>query len=426
MDFRKLLRSTRFSPLRPYGTVSREASRIVRSTLRSYYPDAHSGVQALFFILGFGLLVFALVSLATPAQAAPSYQESSEPSYQGDKPSNDFCLACHQEEGIKITLGKESLPVTINPTQFGLSVHSQEGIACADCHTGISDYPHPNVKVKNTRDFTLSFLDTCKNCHEDQYTKVQDSVHQRAFDEGNKNAATCADCHDPHTQTRLTGKTSGELTPSARLDIPKTCAKCHRGIYDSYKYSVHGNALTQEDNTDVPTCISCHGVHNIQDPTAITFRNSTPFLCAKCHTDSTIMDKYGISTNVLNSYVADFHGTTVKLFEEEFPGQPTNKPVCTDCHGVHDIAKVGNSETGIAMQENLLTKCQRCHPGATANFSAAWMSHYEPSPEHNPLVYYVNLFYKFFIPTVLGGMIFFVITDIYRRIVNRAKGVKHS
>ena len=378
----------------------------------------HRSTPAVSLLLGLGLLVFALAAFASPAQAAPSYQ--------ADKPSNDFCLACHQEEGIDLTLGSESLSVSINPTQFGLSVHSEEGIACVDCHTAISDYPHPNIKVKNTRDFTLTFLDTCKDCHEEQYTKTHDSVHQLAFDEGNKNAAVCMDCHNPHTQTRLTGKTSGDLTPSARLDIPATCAKCHSGIYDSYKYSVHGNALTEEGNTDVPTCIDCHGVHNIQNPTTVTFHNRTPFLCAECHTDSTIMDKYGISTNVLNSYVADFHGTTVKLFEEEFPGQPTNKPVCTDCHGVHNISKTNNPQTGIALRDNLVVKCQRCHPDVTANFSAAWMSHYEPSPEHNPIVYYVNLFYKFFIPAVLGGMIFFVITDIYRRIVNRVKGVKHS
>jgi hypothetical protein len=138
------------------------------------------------------------------------------------------------------------------------------------------------------------------------------------------------------------------------------------------------------------------------------------------------MDKYGISTNVVNSYVSDFHGTTVKLFEEQFPGQPTNKPVCTDCHGVHNISKVNNEQTGVSLKQNLLTKCQRCHPDATANFPDAWMSHYEPSPEHFPIVYYVNLFYKFFIPAVLGGMIFFILTDIYRRIANRAKGTKHS
>lgn len=385
-------------------------------------PHAPGSIQAVSLILGFGLLAFALALSASPAQASPT----SQPASQEDKPDNDFCLACHQEKGIDKTFGDESLPVTINPTEFGFSVHSEESIGCVDCHTDISDYPHPNVKAKNTRDFTLGFLETCKECHEEQYTQTHDSVHQVAFDEGNKNAAVCMDCHNPHTQKRLTGKTSGELTSSARLAIPATCAQCHTDVYDTYKTSVHGNALTEENNTDVPTCIDCHGVHNIQSPETVAFRNSTPFLCAKCHTDEAIMSKYGISTNVLNSYVSDFHGTTVKLFEEQFPGQPTNKPVCTDCHGIHDISKVDNPETGIAIKENLLVKCQRCHPDAAANFPAAWLSHYEPSPEHYPIVYYVNLFYKFFIPAVLGGMIFFVMTDIYRRIVNRVKGARRS
>ena len=44
---------------------------------------------------------------------------------------------------------------------------------------------------------------------------------------------------------------------------------------------------------------------------------------------------------VLNTYVADFHGTTVVLFDKTFPDQPTNKPVCTDCHGFHDVARSG-------------------------------------------------------------------------------------
>jgi hypothetical protein len=133
------------------------------------------------------------------------------------------------------------------------------------------------------------------------------------------------------------------------------------------------------------------------------------------------MDKYGIPTQVLNTYVADFHGTTVKLFDETYPDQPTNKPVCTDCHGIHNIVKVDDPRAGVALRENLLTKCQRCHPDATTNFSSAWMSHYIPSPQKYPIVFYVNLFYKFFIPAVLGGMALFVLTDIYRRIANRVK-----
>ena len=142
-------------------------------------------------LLGLGIFIYALASFTTPARAAPVFQE--------DKPANDFCLACHQEEGIDITLGKESLPVTINPTQFNNSVHAEEGFNCVDCHTDISDYPHPDVKVKNVRDFTLTFTETCKECHEEQYINAHDSVHQKALDEGNKDAAVCMDCHNPHT-----------------------------------------------------------------------------------------------------------------------------------------------------------------------------------------------------------------------------------
>jgi predicted CXXCH cytochrome family protein len=369
-------------------------------------------------VLGLGIVAYTLAWHAVPAQAAPAQQE--------DKRSNDFCLACHQQEDVALEFTDGTVSGFIDPTVFGFTVHAEEGVACVDCHTGISDYPHPKVEEKTSRDFSLNMLPICGECHQEQYEKVKDSVHQAAADAGNKEAAICTDCHNPHTLQRLTGKSSGELTNRARVNIPQICAQCHAGIFDKYKLSVHGSALLEEFNPDVPTCINCHGVHNIPNPTTNTFRNSTPYLCAKCHTDPAIMGKYGISTNVLNSYVTDFHGTTVKLFTEQYPDQPTNKPVCTDCHGFHDISKVDNPETGIALRENLLVKCQSCHPDATPNFPDAWMSHYEPSPAKFPIVYYVNLFYAIMIPGIIGGMIFFVLTDIYRRMVNRAKGVRHS
>ena len=134
---------------------------------------------------------------------------------------------------------------------------------------------------------------------------------------------------------------------------------------------------------------------------------------------------YQSCDHVLSTYVSDFHGTTVTLFEETNPNLPTNKPVCTDCHGVHDIASVDNPQTGIALKQNLLKRCQVCHPDATANFPDAWMSHYIPSPQHYAIVYYVDLFYKIFIPTVLGGMLLYVFTDIYRRFIARKKGGAH-
>ena len=363
-------------------------------------------------VLGICLLVLVIVASSVKQVIAAPFP---------DVASNEYCLSCHSQAGLAKTLPSgETLSLTIDPKLFDASVHGEEQKACVDCHTNITSFPHPDFKAQNLREVTLSLYPTCKQCHADQYNKILDSVHQKALASGNNNAAVCTDCHNPHQQTRITDPQTKQILPAARQHIPQVCARCHSAIYNQYKNSVHGTALT-EGNPDVPTCIDCHGVHNIQNPTTASFRNSTPFLCAKCHTNPKIMDKYGISTQVLNTYVADFHGTTVKLFDETYPDQPTNKPVCTDCHGIHNIVKIDDPKAGIALRENLLTKCQRCHPNATTNFSSAWMSHYIPSPKEYPIVFYVNLFYKFFIPAVLGGMAIFVLTDIYRRIANRVK-----
>ena len=132
------------------------------------------------------------------------------------------------------------------------------------------------------------------------------------------------------------------------------------------------------------------------------------------------MTEYGLSTEVLETYISDFHGTTVLLFEEITPDQETNKPVCVDCHGIHDIRATDDPESRV-IKENLLTTCQRCHPDATANFPSSWLSHYQPTPEKAPLVFGVNTFYAVIIPTVIGGMLLYIGLDGGRKILNRRR-----
>lgn len=365
-----------------------------------------------------GLMLLAGTALAASAEAAPAPRTPTQ-----DGPSNDYCIGCHSQAGMSRSLDDGSiLPLTISGEHFRRSAHGEADIRCVDCHADIESFPHPAFSARSRRAVTLDLYTSCAKCHAEQYTNVLDSVHQRALAGGNSNAAVCTDCHNPHEQARLTDRQSGQLLPESRLHIPQTCARCHSAIYDAYSESVHGSALTGDGNLDVPTCIDCHGVHNIQNPTTARFRNDVPLLCSKCHTDPDLMSKYGITTQVLNTYVADFHGTTVTLFEQVSPDTPTNKPVCTDCHGVHDISLVDDPTTGVAIKENLLIRCQRCHPNVTSgSFTDAWMSHYVASPTRFPLVYYVNLFYRIFIPMVIGGMLVFVVSDIFRRTLEARK-----
>jgi hypothetical protein len=339
--------------------------------------------------------------------------------------SNEVCLGCHGKPGLSMTLDNgDILDLFVDPAKYAESIHGQDGYACVQCHTNLGDYPHPTFTATDIRDVTLQLTAVCDRCHSGEYNLTMDSVHAAAQAAGKKEAAVCTDCHGSHYVRQWTDLKTHELLPAARLSIPLTCSKCHNAIYQKYRTSVHGAALLDESNTDVPTCIDCHGVHNIGNPTTAAFRLKSPELCATCHTNPAIMNKYGISTNVLNTYVADFHGTTVTLFEKQSPDSPTNKPVCFDCHGIHDISRVDDPKTGIDMQQNLLVRCKVCHPDATSNFPSAWMSHYIPSPEHYSLVYYVSLFYKIFIPLVLGGMVALVFMDFGHTVFQKSRRKK--
>ncbi len=327
-----------------------------------------------------------------------------------DGEPQETCLACHSQPNIVMQFPNgDELSLTIDPADLHGSVHGEgnswQALTCQECHTEDYSYPHQPVEANSAREYHLQKYPSCGRCHEDQYNLSLDSVHGMALTDDKEEAAVCTDCHGAHD-------TPVPNEPRAR--VSHTCEKCHSTIYEEYAGSIHGDALLTDGNEDVPTCIGCHGVHNIGNPTTNLFRIRSPQLCADCHANEALMSEYEISTNVFNTYVADFHGETVTLFEQQDPEVETNKAVCYDCHGVHNILAPDDPHAGI--KANLLETCQQCHPDATANFSDAWTSHFQPSLEHNPLVYLVRLFYRIIIPVTVGGLAFLVGTDIYRRV----------
>jgi nitrate/TMAO reductase-like tetraheme cytochrome c subunit len=357
----------------------------------------------------------------TPAVTPEASAEPAQPSTASvdtAKPSDGYCLLCHSQPGRSLTLPSgETLSLTIDEHVLADSVHGvgnpKGALACVDCHAD-QRFPHKPVAAQSIREYQLERYATCRNCHEEQYTKSQDSVHAEAIKAGTLEAATCADCHGSHDIQKPD-------VPRQRISL--TCGKCHGAIFEQYRNSVHGAALFTENNPDVPTCIDCHGVHNINDPTTTLFRVRSPELCAKCHANQQLMAKYNITANVFDSYLTDFHGKTVALFEQQDPNVATNKAVCFDCHGVHDIARVDANNSRV-IRENLVTTCRQCHPDATADFPAAWVGHFPPTLESHPLLFVVNTFYKILIPTVIGAFVFLVLTDIIRRI--RQRGGRHT
>jgi hypothetical protein len=351
-----------------------------------------------------------------PAQAA---QEEAETTAQDTdrRFDNGYCLGCHDGEASGVSLADVELPsgeildINVSRATYEDSVHGSIDMSCVLCHKDITEYPHQPIEAQGLREYAVTNYTACATCHDAQYSATHDNVHGAALLGGQIEAAVCTDCHGAHDVQRATTRATA---------IQQTCENCHFDIYTLYEQSVHGASLFDEDNVDVPTCTDCHGVHDVEGPHVSGFHLFSPQICADCHEDETLMDEYEISTEVFDSYVADFHGTTVLIFEELFPDQETNKPVCIDCHGVHNIASADNPESQ-TFRENLLGTCQRCHPDATTNFPTSWMSHYSPTIEDTPLVYFVNLFYRILIPVVIGAMLLWVIVDLLRKVMARRK-----
>jgi hypothetical protein len=128
----------------------------MHGTKNSYF------LKLLISVFGFGLIIFALGGLGKPegVSAAPSPIHPKAQS-TGQAPDNESCLTCHGKPDLTKTLPSgEILSLTIDASHFAKSAHKD--IACTDCHSNISSFPHPDLKVQTLRDFSLKMYTICQ------------------------------------------------------------------------------------------------------------------------------------------------------------------------------------------------------------------------------------------------------------------------
>jgi hypothetical protein len=101
--------------------------------------------------------------------------------------ADEECLACHSEPGQMLPLENgDFLDLFVSPDEYAASVHGQMGYACVQCHTTVGLYPHPPFIASDRRDASLQLYESCQRCHQSQYDKASDSVHDRARVAGNR------------------------------------------------------------------------------------------------------------------------------------------------------------------------------------------------------------------------------------------------
>jgi Doubled CXXCH motif (Paired_CXXCH_1) len=343
-------------------------------------------------------MLLLLLALSQAPQAVPLAAADAE-----------TCLACHSDNQLSLpTADGKTIALHVDRAAYDASVHAK--LACSACHVRYIDVPHESRGFRSPRELTLEYNEQCRRCHAADYRKTRDSVHQDAVARGDRTAPVCVDCHGSHDIRK----------PSQpRQRVSETCARCHAGVAAAYAGSVHGRGIGTPAEADLPTCTDCHHAHDTGGPRQERWALATVDVCGRCHGNATLMKKYGLSTSVLTTYLTDFHGKVASLRQHQGT-RPTGAVVarCTDCHGVHDIGPT-TAPSSPVIRANLQKTCRTCHADANANFPDAWLSHYEPSFAHAPLVFAVKLGYMVIIPFMIGGLGLQILLQLWRLTVRR-------
>jgi hypothetical protein len=207
------------------------------------------------------------------------------------------------------------------------------------------------------------------------------------FEASKHGALSCTDCHlrfpdNPHTvpgnevpQDVLA--LSSKISAKYKIDpvAGAACITCHEEIYKKVLESVHGKNVVEKHQSDGALCLDCHGsphyITSVKSESSPMSRARQVETCGTCHGDEKIIEKYKLEENVMESYRESFHGR--KLFLGH-----TKAPVCSSCHGSHDILSKNNPASPVFGKNKLVT-CGKCHKGANEKFVPA-ITHQPPGP----------------------------------------------
>lgn len=113
-----------------------------------------------------------------------------------------------------------------------------------------------------------------------------------------KHRVSCHDCHggDPTDNVKAMTAERGFLGVPEYTEIPAFCGRCHVGVEEDYRESLHGQVL----EFGGPNCVTCHENHAVQ-VASIDLINEVS--CTRCHSyekPALIKDEIGATEAMLS------------------------------------------------------------------------------------------------------------------------------
>jgi cytochrome b subunit of formate dehydrogenase len=334
-----------------------------------------------------------------------------EPQYKAGAHKRLECVECHTAalttRHPRNALGPVSFDSCLECheeeiTPFQESVHARvrgdKPESCQGCHGNV--HTTPRSRDPNAPMSAVNQLTNCGQCHKDMMEGYLGSVHARALlVSGLNSAPACSDCHGSHDIKRHVDPASR----SSHQKSPETCGSCHEGILKVWTDSAHGQLW--KDGKDGPLCSTCHSAHSIQDPTTVASREQMPHECGNCH------DK------MLKSFHDSFHGKATAVGRKQ-------AATCGDCHTPHQNLPASDPRSTIH-PDNLDETCgsSNCHAGKVNASFLTFMPHSNPMDrEQNPWVHYIYIFMTLLLLGVFGFFGLHAALWLQRTLVGRLRG----
>lgn len=255
------------------------------------------------------------------------------------------CMGCHEGAGMTKDLKNgEKLQLQVDAKKLRRSVHSF--LECTDCHQSISPANHPAGSVyQSKRDFALKTAVACKTCHNEQ-ALMKKPVHYQAATRAN--APPCIDCHSGHGVTKVAA-VKQSLTDNAY------CLTCHAQDIKITSINTTASISEQKLKQSVHSshrCADCHrGFSKEQHPikkyaSAREHGIALADTCKGCHADKLVQMNGSIHASMLRQ-------------------KNLTAPVCTDCHGFHDVTPKAAYATMSGVP------CKKCHEAVFAEYAGS-------------------------------------------------------
>ena len=355
--------------------------------------------------------------------------------------SNDDCLACHDQVDAKKFTASVHGPLQCTNchsdiTAPGPHEPAPRPVDCGQCHSDVAnDYaksihgiaaakgdaaaPHcsschgkhdilpKSDPASRTNRFNVPQL--CAGCHANAkmtrnhpvpppavINQYFSGVHgQGTLEKGLNVSAVCSDCHGAH----LVLPQKDPQSTISHQNVPRTCGKCHEGIFREFEQSAHGEQW-KKGNTKGPVCVTCHTTHGIASTETSAFRLGIASGCMHCHEKQS------------PTYLDSFHGQSTELGY-----LPSAK--CSDCHTPHFNLPRSDPRSSVA-PANLAKTCGKCHANVNANF-LRFDPHADPHNRQLAPVYYVYGGMRWLLALVFGFFGLHTLLWLQRSVVAMAR-----